>query len=92
MYGREIIRNSQTGFDEAQLKDIASKTDGMYFSVNDKEALEAALDEIDQLETTPMEAMEWNRWDEYFPMLLTLGAVLFISASALSMLASRRLA
>ena len=64
----------------------------MYFSVNDKEALEAALSEIDQLETTPMEAMEWNRWDEYFPMFLAIGAVLFVSATALSMLASRRLA
>lgn len=91
MYGREIIRNSQTGFDEAQLKEIAAKTDGMYFGVNDKEALEAALAEIDQLETTSIEAMEWNRWDEYFPHFLSGGTALFLVALCLSMLGARRL-
>lgn len=91
MYGREVIRLSQGGFDEGQLREIAGTTDGMYFPVNDKEALEAALEQIDQLETTPMEASEWNRWDEYFPSLLAFGAVLFVGSVALFMLSARRL-
>ena len=90
-YGRSIVRWWPSGFDEGQLKNIAETTSGMYFAVNDREGLEKALEEIDKLETTPLEVDEWKRWIEYFPMLLSFGASLVVLASLLSMLAVRRL-
>lgn len=90
-YGRNFIRRGASGFDEALLKNIAATTSGMYFAVNDRDGLEMALEEIDKLETTPLEVDEWKRWIEYFPMLLSFGASLVALSSLLSMLAVRRL-
>ena len=89
--GRNIVVRERSGFDEALLKNIAAATSGMYFAVNDRDGLEMALEEIDKLETTPLEVDEWKRWIEYFPMLLSFGASLVFLSSLLSMLAVRRL-
>lgn len=91
-YGRNIVRMWPSGFDEAQLKSIAEKTSGMYFAVNDSDGLEKAMEEIDKLETTPLEVDEWKRWVEYFPVLLLIGASLAVLSAVLSMLSVRRLA
>ena len=90
--GRNIVVRERSGFDEALLKNIAATTSGMYFAVNDRDGLEKALEEIDKLETTPLEVDEWNRWTEYFPVFLALGTFAVVLASVLSMLAVRRLA
>ena len=79
-------------FDERQLKGIASATGAMYFPVNDRNSLEKALAEIDQLETTKLEADAYDRWDEHFVPFLLSGAALVFFAVSLSMAASRRLA
>lgn len=89
--GREIVANGYSGFDEEQLKSIASVTGGRYFAVNDREALEAALDEIDQLETTELDVDVYARWTEHFPLFLLSGVLLAVLAVTLSMLATRRL-
>ena len=80
------------GFDEEQLKSIAKKTGGTYFAVNDRDSLERALAEIDQLETTKLDADAYDRWDEHFAAFLFAGAILVFLAVSLSMFASRRLA
>lgn len=90
-YGRSVVRMWPSGFDERQLKNIAETTSGMYFAVNDREGLEKALEEIDKLETTPLEVDEWKRWVEYFPVLLMLGVPLILVSMFLSMLALRRM-
>lgn len=90
-FGREVVQMVRTGFDEEQLKSIASVTGGRYFGVNDREALEQALDEIDQLETTRLDTDVYERWREHFRFLLLPGAVLTVLAVTLSMAASRRL-
>lgn len=90
--GRQYVRNYPAGFDEKQLKAIAKGTDGMYFAVNDREALENALAEIDKLETTPIEADEWNRWNEFFAPFLVAGTVCVFFAACFSMAAVRRMA
>lgn len=92
MMGRTRVRNYPAGFDEKQLKSIAKGTGGLYFGVNDREALENALAEIDKLETTPIEADEWNRWNEYFEPFLVCGALLAFLAVCFSMAAVRRMA
>lgn len=92
IFGRSVIQYVDMTFDEKQLRSIAERTKGKYFAVGDKKALEAALEEIDRLETTKIEADSYNRWDEHFGSFLFFGAILLIIAVSLSMASTRRLA
>jgi Ca-activated chloride channel homolog len=78
--------------DEGQLKKIASKTGGKYYGVDDKDGLEKALEEIDELETTKLEADAYDAWEEHFVWFLLVGAALEFAAVSLSMAAARRMA
>lgn len=91
-YGRLRVVGDRMTFDERQLQGIAAKTGGIYFQVNDRDSLEKALKEIDQLETTVLDADVYDRWEEHFTIPLFLGALLALIAVSLSMSASRRLA
>lgn len=91
-FGRPHVQYSDTTFDENQLKSIAKMTGGVYFQVNDRKALARALDEIDQLETTVIDADVYNRWREQFVGYLLSGAILILLAVSLSMFATRRMA
>ncbi len=79
------------GFDKAQLESIAEKTDARYFHVRDEEGLKAALEEINKLETTPLDSTVYQRWQEHFAQFLLPGALLVLFAVTLQMVASRRL-
>ena len=91
-FGRTVVQYVDMTFDEKQLKSIAKKTGGTYFSVNDRDSLEKALDEIDQLETTKIDADVFNRWNEHFVPFLLAGALLVLVSVSLSMYATRRMA
>ena len=91
-FGRERVQYADMTFDEGQLRSIAKKTGGTYFPDNDRDSLERALEEIDQLETTRLEADAYNRWDEHFVRFLVAGALLVLVAVSLSMAATRRMA
>ena len=92
IFGRACIQYVDMTFDERQLRSIAQTTGGTYFSVNDRDSLEKALEEIDQLETTALDADIYNRWAEHFAPILLLGAMLVVLSVTLSMAASRRVA
>lgn len=92
MFGRKVVRYVSMSFDEKQLKGIAQKTGGRYFAVNDRDALVSALEEIDQLETTEIEADIYDRWSEHFAIFLLVGGFLVLIAVSLSMSAARRMA
>ena len=91
-FGRQIVQYADMTFDERQLKSIASTTGGTYFSVNDRDSLERALEEIDQLETTRLNMEAYDRWSEHFAAFLLSGALLVLAAVSLSMSAARRMA
>ena len=91
-FGRETVQYADMTFDEKQLRTIAKKTGGTYFPVNDRDSLEKALEEIDQLETTQLDADVYNRWKEHFVPFLLSGVLLVLLAVSLSMSASRRMA
>ena len=91
-FGRPVVQYADMTFDEGQLKSIAKKTGGTYFAVNDRDALEKALEEISELETTELEADAYDRWDEHFAFFLFAGAILVFAAVSLSMSATRRMA
>ena len=91
-FGRTTVQYADMTFDERQLKSIAKRTGGAYFAVNDRDSLKQALDEIDQLETTKLDADVYNRWREHFAPFLLAGALLVFLAVSLSMSATRRMA
>ena len=91
-FGRQVVQYADMTFDEKQLKAIAKTTGGMYFAVNDRDSLEKALEEIDALETTRIEADAYDRWEEHFAFFLLSGALLVLVASSMSMASIRRLA
>ena len=91
-FGRQTVTYADMTFDEKQLKSIAKTTGGTYFPVNDRDALESALEEISELETTRLESDTYDRWNEHFAPFLFSGAVLTLAAVSLSMSASRRMA
>ena len=91
-FGRATIQYADMTFDEKQLRSIAKKTGGTYFPVNDRDSLEKALEEIDQLETTQLDADVYNRWKEHFTSFLLFGAIFVLLSVSLSMSASRRVA
>ena len=91
-FGRKTVQYADMTFDERQLTSIAKTTGGTYFPVQDRDSLEKALAEIDQLETTELDADVYNRWREHFTPFLLVGALLVFFAVSLSMCASRRVA
>lgn len=91
-FGREIVRNVPSGFDEAQLRDIARRTKGRYFRVNDRKALDSAMEEIDRMERTEIESVVWNRWNRHFAPFAASGALLAFVAALFSALSLRRMA
>jgi hypothetical protein len=90
LFGRKIIAHTDMSFDETQLKDIASATQGRYFGVRDAKGLEAALEEIDSLEKTTIDQTIYRRYTEYFSTFLLWGVALLFLAVTLQMMASRR--
>ena len=91
-FGRYGVTGDRSAFDERQLREIATTTGGMYFPVADRDSLEKALKEIDQLETTRLDADAYDRWDEHFNLFLLVGAGLVLASVSLSMSAARRMA
>lgn len=91
MLGRTTIAYADISFDESQLRSIAAKTKGRYFSVRDANGLKAALEEIDSLEKTALDRTVYERWEEHFVPFLLAGTLLAAFAAGLQMAASRRL-
>ena len=91
IFGREKIAYADATFDESQLKAIAEKTQGRYFSVKDHDGLAQALEEINTLETTRIEREVYDRYDEHFVTYLLWGAVLLAAAITLNMNLIRRM-
>lgn len=89
---RYVLQMMDTAYDERQLRSIARKTGAAYFSVDDRDALAKALEEIDKLEKTKIDVDAWDQWDEHFVPFLIGGALLVMLSVSLSMAATRRMA
>ncbi len=89
--GNEVIRRFIVEMDENLLRHIASETGGRYFNVRDPHGLEQALADIDRLEKTRVSEDVFNRYDEWFQMLLAPGLALAVLGTAASMAIARRL-
>ncbi|MEM1205254.1 MAG: VWA domain-containing protein [Acidobacteriota bacterium] len=80
-FGRERIQrmNMEVEVDEELLAAIAERTGGKFFQALDPEGLRRIFDEIDALETTPMQVKRYIRYREaYKPLVATALALLLL--------------
>ena len=89
-FGREVISYADTQFDEAQLRSIATQTNGRYFGVRDNDGLNDALKEIDSLEKTKIDRQVYDRYNDHFVPFLFAGSVLILLALSLNIQLIRR--
>ena len=73
--GRVVIRNEYVNIDEESLRAIADATGGKYFRATDTQSLESIYEEIDQLETTEVEAQQFVDYKELAVQDVRLGGI-----------------
>ena len=75
VFGRRYV-NMRVDIDEEPLREAAQLTGGRYFRATDTESLQHIYEEIDELETTEIEVLNFTRFGELFHVPLVLGLVL----------------
>jgi Ca-activated chloride channel family protein len=78
LFGNTVYRSVRIEIDEETLKGIAEKTGARYFRATDTDSLRNIYEEIDQLETTPIEEKGYREYRELFHLFLIPGLVLFV--------------
>ena len=84
-------QNVPVEIDEDMLKKIAAQTGGKYFRATDNDKLKEIYREIDQLEKTRMEVLQFRRHKEEFYPALFAGGILLLLEVLLSHTLFRRL-
>lgn len=78
-FGRKAYQQVAVEIDEKLLKDIAQKTEGLYFRATDTESLRAIYKEIDRLEKTKIEETGYKEYKPLFGYVLCIAlGLLFI--------------
>ena len=79
LFGRTFYQKVKIDIDEDTLKKIAELTGGKYFRATDTDSLRQIYKEIDSLEKTEMEILNYKEYKELFGrFLLTAVAILFL--------------
>ncbi len=68
--GREVLQPVQVDIDEKSLQEIAKMTGAKYYRATDKHALREIYEDIDKIEKTKHEYIEYDMFDELAPWLL----------------------
>jgi Ca-activated chloride channel family protein len=77
-FGGITYQNVDVKIDEALLKQVAEKTSGKYFRATNKEKLEEIYKEIDKLEKSKIDVLEFRSKTEEFLPLLLVALTLFV--------------
>ena len=88
--GRQYA-NVEVDIDEESLREIAETTGGQYFRATDREALGQVYAEIDELETTEIEVLNFTSYGELFHYPLAAGLLLLLFEVGLGQTALRKL-
>lgn len=78
LFGNRVYRRVKIEIDEDTLQRIAEKTGARYFRATDTESLRTIYNEIDQLETTPIEEKGYIEYKELFHLFLIPGLLLLL--------------
>lgn len=81
-FGRKVYVNMPVDVDEDTLTKVAETTGGRYFRATDTESLRNIYAEIDQLETTSQEGLQYLDYDELY-VWFGLAALLLLAGEAL---------
>ncbi len=81
--GQYVYDWIEVEIDEETLKDIAEETGGKYFRATSKNKLNSIYQEIDQLEKTRFNVLQYNRKTEEFTPFLLIAIVLMLLEMAL---------
>lgn len=76
-FGQQVVYES-VEIDEPTLQEIAATTSGAYYRAEDKQALEAIYEEIDQLEKTEITTSSYMEYNEQFRWFVLPAAALLI--------------
>lgn len=90
-FGNTVYQPMPVDIDEETLKLIAEKTGGMYFRATDTASLKNIYEEIDRLETTPIEEKGYLEYKELYPYVLILALFLLLLEIVLGNTLLRRL-
>lgn len=80
-FGRKVYVNMPVDVDEDTLKAIADATGGKYFRATDTDSLRRIYDDIDQLETTSQEGLQYLDFDELY-VWFVVAALLLLAGEA----------
>jgi Ca-activated chloride channel family protein len=91
MFGNKAYRPMPVDIDEDTLKKVAEVTGGRYFRATDTPTFEQIYDEIDQLEKSPYQGLQYLEYDELYvwlaiPAFLLLAGEAVLSATWLRVL------
>ncbi len=86
-----VYATMRVDIDEESLRQIAELTGGRYFRATDTESLASIWEEIDELERTEIEVENFTRFEERFPVVLSIGLVLLLLEVGLAQTVLRRL-
>ena len=81
-FGRKVYVNMPVDVDEETLQRIAEETGGRYFRATDTESLRQIYADIDRLETTSLEGLQYLDYDELY-VWLVLAALVLLAGEAL---------
>lgn len=90
-FGNRILRPVKIEIDDDSLREIAQKTEGMYFRATDTDSLRRIYKEIDEMEKTKIEIAEFLEYKEFYPYLLIFAIIGFAVEIGLSNTRLRRL-
>ncbi|MDP2161611.1 MAG: VWA domain-containing protein [Flavobacterium sp.] len=76
--GGFLYRLMPVEIDEALMKSIAKKTDGVYFRATSNSKLQEIYDEINKLETTEIEEQKFYNYDEKYKPLIWIAGLLLL--------------
>jgi Ca-activated chloride channel homolog len=90
-FGRTIYRNVRVEFNEEVLKEVAQVTHGQYYRATDTRSLERIYAQIDQLEKTTEEQLQFREYRDLFPWFVGAGLSLLTLQLMLSLTIWRKL-
>ena len=83
-YGKQYLKSANgqralTRLDERSLQQLATQSNGRYFRARDAQELQEIYEQIDALETYPIQAQYFQQSTDYFPQFLLLALVLLLA-------------
>jgi len=81
-FGRKVYVSMPVDIDEDTLRRIAETTGGKYYRATDTQSLQQIYDEIDQLERSPHEGLQYLEYHELY-VWLALPALLLLAGEAI---------